>query len=286
MPKVIILQGIPASGKSTWAKKYCQKNKDWVRVNRDDLRNMRGEYWLPKQEDLITRWERQLIQTAIESEYNVIVDSTNLNPKHLKNLKDWLSVSNLVASIEIKTFDITLEEAIHRDATRNDSVGEKVIHEMYNRYIKKSTDTLPKRFIDGLPTCIIVDIDGTLAHSNDRSPYDETKILEDTVDFHVKSVVGAIQVNRNIHTFVFSGRTNACQQDTEQWLQDNYVWYDKIVMRKTGDSRKDFIVKQEMYDAEVKDKYNVLAVFDDRLQVCKMWRANGLKVFQVAEGDF
>lgn len=44
MLKVMFLQGLPGSGKSSFAKNYCIKNKDWVRINRDDLRHMRGKY--------------------------------------------------------------------------------------------------------------------------------------------------------------------------------------------------------------------------------------------------
>ena len=32
------------------------------------------------------------------------------------------------------------------------------------------------------PTAVICDIDGTLAHMNDRSPYDTTKYSEDSKD--------------------------------------------------------------------------------------------------------
>lgn len=41
-------------------------------------------------------------------------------------------------------------------------------------------------------------------------------------------------------------------------------------MRKTGDSRKDFLIKKEIYENELKDKYNILAIFDDRQQVVDM----------------
>ena len=56
-------------------------------------------------------------------------------------------------------------------------------------------------------------------------------------------------------------------------------------MRKDGDFRADYIVKQEIYDMHIKGK-NVLFVMDDRQQVVDMWRRNGLKCFQVAEGNF
>lgn len=36
----------------------------------------------------------------------------------------------------------------------------------------------------------------------------------------------------------------------------------------------------------IKDKYNVLGIFDDRQQVVDMWRSLGLKCFQVEPGNF
>lgn len=57
-------------------------------------------------------------------------------------------------------------------------------------------------------------------------------------------------------------------------------------MRPAGDSRKDAIVKREIFDQEIRDRWRVIGVFDDRQQVVRMWRALGLTVFQVAEGDF
>jgi hypothetical protein len=57
-------------------------------------------------------------------------------------------------------------------------------------------------------------------------------------------------------------------------------------MRKHNDNRKDSIIKQEIYDNYIKDKYNVLFVYDDRNQVVNQWRKNKLKVFQVEDGNF
>ena len=60
----------------------------------------------------------------------------------------------------------------------------------------------------------------------------------------------------------------------------------ELHMRKTGDSRKDCIVKKEIFDAEIKDKYYIEFILDDRDQVVKMWRSMGLTCLQVADGNF
>lgn len=56
-------------------------------------------------------------------------------------------------------------------------------------------------------------------------------------------------------------------------------------MRKEDDNRKDSQVKYEILLDLAKEK-NILAVFDDRNQVVKMWREAGLRCFQVADGNF
>nr|DAI39653.1 MAG TPA: polynucleotide kinase [Caudoviricetes sp.] len=58
-------------------------------------------------------------------------------------------------------------------------------------------------------------------------------------------------------------------------------------MRKEKDYRKDSIVKTEIYNEYIKDKYCVTAVFDDRDQVVNdCWRKLGLLCNQVWKGDF
>jgi hypothetical protein len=57
-------------------------------------------------------------------------------------------------------------------------------------------------------------------------------------------------------------------------------------MRKTGDNRKDNIVKREIYENNILPKYYVEFVLDDRQQVVDTLRDMGLQVWQVARGDF
>jgi len=55
-------------------------------------------------------------------------------------------------------------------------------------------------------------------------------------------------------------------------------------MRKSGDRRPDVEIKKEIYENEIFPKYEVYAIFDDRLSVCRMWYELGLFVFNCNQG--
>lgn len=285
--KVIFTSGLPGSGKSTWAKEYCIKNKDWVRVNRDDLRNMRGQYWLPKDEGLINSWERSFVKIAIGRNKNVIVDATNFNKKYKATMKHEIieyckDIGVQEPEFETKFFDVSIEECIKRDMKRPNSVGEKVIRDMYNRYLKKNIKIQQDKT---LPRAIICDLDGTLCLHNGRSPFEYDKCDTDLVNKPVRDILLGLLSTR--HFIFMSGREDSCKKKSIEWIKDNLLIESfEVYMRKTGDYRKDSIVKKELFDNHIKDKYYVEFVLDDRNQVVEMWRDLGLTCLQVAEGDF
>lgn len=136
--QLIVLQGLPASGKSTFAKKIVEKNpKTYIRVNRDDIRHMMGSYWVPSREDLITIVENDIIISALCEKYNVIVDATNL--KGDQRFKQLLKDYGLLKDVNVKLvsfFDVDVEECIRRDKERSkrDQVGEQVIRRFAKKY--------------------------------------------------------------------------------------------------------------------------------------------------------
>ena len=83
-----------------------------------------------------------------------------------------------------------------------------------------------------------------------------------------------------------TGRDATFRQVTSDWLSKNQIFYNQLLMRPEGDKRRDDLVKRELYDQHIKDKYNVLFVLDDRDRVVAMWRSLGLTCLQVALGDF
>jgi hypothetical protein len=57
-------------------------------------------------------------------------------------------------------------------------------------------------------------------------------------------------------------------------------------MRKKGDRREDYLVKEEIYKNHIDQIYNVMFVLEDRKQVVDMWRRLGLTCLQCAPGEF
>lgn len=132
---LLILQGIPGAGKSTWAKEFIKdKSEEWVIVNRDSIKEMLGNYWVPNREDLVANIENNSITGALSRGFNVIVDATNMR----KSTITFFTQISLKHDAELlfKVFDIDLEAAIERDKNRERTVGEKVIKDFYNKYVK------------------------------------------------------------------------------------------------------------------------------------------------------
>jgi predicted kinase len=285
MQKVIFCQGLPASGKSTWSKKFCEDHPEFVRVCRDDLRSMRGKYWIPEQESMISVLERTAMITALQFKKNVIIDATNFNQGHVANLKfEALDITHGECEFEIKVFDTDVEECIRRDASRAErKVGEQVIRDFYNKHLR------PKPIVqdENLPHVIICDLDGTIALSDGkRGWYEYKKCGSDTVNLTIVKLM-LNYMSTGLHAIIYvSGREDYAYDATKEWLERHGLWQGHLYMRKTKDNRPDNIVKRELFDANIKDKFFVEFVLDDRNSVVKMWRELGLTCLQVADGNF
>lgn len=282
------MMGIQGSGKSTWAKEYVAKNPGAVRVNNDELRLMFfNRVFDEKDTKHIDTAREALIEHYLAKGLTVIVDNMNLSPKHEQRYR-YLAAENNI-SFEIQDFrHVPLKECIDRDKKRTNPVGEKVIRQMYMKYIFKEPPAI--LYDSNLSDCIICDLDGTLAKMCDRSPYDEAKSDGDFLHEHVYNILRSLlnfePTYQSTTLILMSGRDEGRGREaTERWLLKYNVPYDYLYMRKAGDVRSDDIVKEELYNEHVKGKFNVRAVFDDRLKVCRLWYRLGLPLFRVGDPD-
>lgn len=139
------------------------------------------------------------------------------------------------------------------------------------------------------PKAIICDLDGTLALLGNRNPHDTGRALQDALNNPVANLVEvyAHQTMFDVRLILLSGRQEKFREITENWLRTHSIThYEALYLRPQDDHRPDYVVKQEIYERKIRDKFDVLFVLEDRDQVVKMWRAIGLTCFQVEYGDF
>jgi predicted kinase len=286
VPKVIILKGLPGSGKSTWAKEVVLSYPNtYKRVNKDDLRSMLdGGQYSKANEKVVLQTRDLLISNFLKGGFNVIVDDTNLAPHHIQKIMSIAKEAGV--SFEIKEFDVSVEECIARDLKRPNPVGEKVIRGMYKQFVKPTVDIEPLAQNINLPKAIIVDIDGTVAKMVERGPYDWDKVSTDAPIREIVDLVNDYCKMSNTQPLFVSGRDGICFDDTVEWLKKYVTPSPMLFMRPTGSKGKDAIVKRVIFDNEIFGKYYVRFVLDDRDQVVAMWRGLGLRCLQVAYGDF
>ena len=306
--KLIMCKGLPASGKSTWAKEQAVTKlipqpsgkileHKVVRVNKDDIRirlNKPFSYDLEKEVLRIRDFE---ICQALSKGWDVISDDTNFAPKHETRLREL--AKKYKAEFEVKFFDTPLDECLRRNSLREDETARvpyTVIMEMYEKYLRTpqeaaggpiETPVAPIPYVadPSLPTAILCDLDGTLALAKGRGPYEHSRCDKDEVNTPVLEVVYAM-LGAGFDVIFMSGRDEIYRPQTQTFLTPLKLETLPLYMRSKGDRRKDNVIKGELYDAHIKGKFNVLFCLDDRQQVVDFYRSIGLTVFQVAPGNF
>lgn len=239
--------------------------------------------WSKHNEKMVVAARDFLIKAGLDAGQHVIVDDTNLHPRNEAKIR----ADNPGVHIETKFFDVTPGEAIERDLKRPVSVGAKVILSMYDEFLKPDPPVYVQP--EGKPRAIIVDLDGTLAHMDDRrGPYEWDRVGLDRCDTVVSALVHCwADMDTDPRVIAMTGRDSSCRDVTIRWLIDNDIPYHKLLMRAEGDQRKDSVVKRELFQQHIAGQYQIDFVLDDRNQVVDMWRNElGLKCLQVAEGDF
>lgn len=289
MPKAYITVGISASGKSTWAREFQEtQTEPIVEINRDMIRwvIMESKDLVPCWANWKWKWEKQVTEiaekiqeNAIAMGHDMIFSDTNLNKHRRENLKAFLEKEGY--DVEIIYFEVDYDEAVRRDAAREHGVGPWVIAQQYDRWCKEFQERPVNS--EKLPHCVLVDIDGTVALMNGRSPYDWDKVDTDVDHAIVCQIVRGLMMQGDVRIIFFSGRDGSCFDKTKGWLDERFGDLSPIYlhMRQAGDQRNDAIVKEEMYREHIDGRFHVRAVIDDRPRVCKMWRRLGFSVIQV-----
>ncbi len=289
MSKLIIMQGLPASGKSTRAEEILRADGNAVRLNRDLLRKMlHFGKWSGRNESATKDAQRRLAQFFLGQKKNVVIDDTNLNEGTLESWRQ--TAKDFEGELQYVKMDTTIDECIKRDLSREDSVGRSVIvgMAMANGLYPK-----PEKGI------VICDLDGTLCNIDHRLHFVKnlaegqkkdwkgffSEIPSDTVNMNVLDMVMDYE-GKGFEIFFVSGRSEDHREATEAWLEKTfkgYQVYKALFMRRADDRREDTEVKAQIFDRDFKD-FHIEAVIDDRPSVIRMWKEKGLNVIDVGSG--
>lgn len=284
--ELIWLRSLSGAGKSTWAREQQNKHPGKYKlISKDDIRLMldQGE-WSSQNEKFVVKIEEQIIRQALKDGYSVIVHNTHLHSKYKKHYRD-LGAEFSAKVICHDLTDVPLDECIKRDLKRLHSVGEAVIRKQYRDFLEPPAKIYHQ--YPELENCILVDLDGTVAlNTGGRSPYDWKRVGEDEPNWPVIKMIQSYLMSNNTKLIFMSGRDEVCRKETEEWLRKYFSDWHALYMRPQNNTEKDSIIKERLFMNWINGRFNCIGIFDDRLQVCKMWRSLGLQVYQVAEGDF
>lgn len=131
----------------------------------------------------------------------------------------------------------------------------------------------------------IFDVDGTISNGNGRDFYNP-KPEEILADLPIYPTLEVLKYLWHPYQIIFlSGREAKFYEPTKTWIKQHTPVKDpQLYMRKTGDQRKDCIIKWEIVEKDILPNYDIIAVFDDRKQVIDMWLEKGIFVFDVGQG--
>ncbi|GGT90634.1 phosphatase domain-containing protein [Streptomyces violascens] len=307
MPTVHVMTGLPASGKTTAARKLvADSDGQCRRVNLDDLRGMfdhaaEGRERSYAAERSVLAVQDAAVRETIAAGFDVVVDNTHLTPNIPKRLK--AAVAGRARFVVHDFTDVPVEECLRRDAARANPVGEDIIRLLADKHAKAvrngwrltdawMNDTVvlaevePYTPDETLPSAVMCDIDGTLAINLNRNPYDFTRCEQDGLNGSVRDALTGFRQAHGDKIVLLSGRGEEFRPQTQAWLAAHDVPYDELWMRPAGDGRRDDLVKAELFDAHVRHRFNVRVSLDDRDRVVAIWRRMGLPTWQVNYGDF
>lgn len=104
MKKIIILRGLPFSGKTTWAEKFKERKKDAASIDFGEIAEANAD--LPK----AARWAvvRNNLEDVVSKYDTILINDVNILPSSIQSLLDFFSYYALIHrelfAVEIKEF--------------------------------------------------------------------------------------------------------------------------------------------------------------------------------------
>jgi predicted kinase len=131
-PKLILLVGIPGSGKTTYATKYIAEHPGTLHLSSDNIRKeLYGDETIQDDHSLVFYKMQTRAINALNFGTDVIYDATDITRKDRAHI---ISQCPKFTKIEAHVVWAPIETCIERDAARHRTVGKEVIDKMLKRF--------------------------------------------------------------------------------------------------------------------------------------------------------
>lgn len=257
MARMIILRGIPGSGKSTW-----RDESGLSFVNMDTLRQECRGY---SEREVRTIHDERILY-FLDKGADFVIDNTHIKKHTYQKYLAWAGEAGYETSI--KLFKPDLQTCIERNSQRDTPVPLSVILRMAHDfgYDLRTFFRIESDHNDRIPA-IIVDLDSAFC--------DSASVASITQKFYDSTLI-----------LLVSGREETYRAQTETWLAEHQVNYDWLLMRPFYDKSDDDLVKKTLFNTYVAPYCRVLFCVHDHPDTCHTWRALGLTCFETQEEEF
>jgi len=273
MKQLIILRGLPQSGKTTKAKELIEELGDVMRISPTELNEM---HLNPIFQSLVHA--QTLAAYYLSLDLTVVIDDLNLKKTELDFWKAFAKGQKVKAKVidlrKVK-FDVLIQR--HRDNKINYKVPAMVnLALQYDLYPKPK-----KKFV-------ICDLDMTLTDCTKRLKYvvgvkkkNYKKFFEETPNDTLReecffTLQDYAKAGHDI--FFLTDRPEATRSATEKWLADKGIFatlpINSLIMRPHGDNRPAAEVKKDLIETYFHHDDWIEVIIDDDQTVIEMIKDN------------
>lgn len=124
---------------------------------------------------------------------------------------------------------------------------------------------------------VIFDIDNTILYHTNRSPFNWSDLSGDKLISGMDYLIDMFNFY-DYYVVIVTGRPESVRPQTEEWLSENGIIYDSLIM-KPEQYEKSFIFKERELK-KLLETYDIKFVFDDDTKCANMYKENGVIIFQ------